>query len=92
MQKPSKFACWLSTFIFCMLFWLLLTMSLDPIELILGAVVSGIVAAVAGQFFIHYRAFYLYNPVRLVVLLLYCCIFFLWEVIKANVAVARIVL
>ncbi len=92
MQKPSKFACWLSTFILCMLFWLLLTLSLDPVELILGAVVSGIVAAFAGHFFIHYRAFYLYNPVRLVVLVFYCCIIFLWEMIKANVAMARIVL
>lgn len=92
MQKPSKFAVWLSTFVFCLLFWLLLTWSLALREIILGVVVSAVVAAFSGRFLIHHQAFYLYNPVRLLALLFYCIIIFLWEVIKANLSMARIVL
>ena len=93
MQKPSsKFLAWLSAFIFCFLFWLLLTWSVAPRELILGGVVSAIVAAFSGRFLIHHQAFYLYNPVRLIVLIFYCAIIFLWEVIKANFAMAKLVL
>ncbi|MCD7946054.1 MAG: Na+/H+ antiporter subunit E [Clostridiales bacterium] len=92
MEKPSKFAVWLSTFLCCMLFWLLLTWSVEPVELILGAVVSAVVAAFSGRFLIHNRAFYLYNPVRLVMILVYNIFIFFWEIIKANVNMARIVL
>ena len=93
MQKPSsKFLAWLSAFIFCFLFWLLLTWSVAPRELILGGVVSAIVAAFSGRFLIHHQAFYLYNPVRLIVLIFYCAIIFLWDAFphptrcKANTA------
>lgn len=92
MQKPSKFAVWLSTFFFCLLFWLLLTWSVEFREIFWGIVVSAVVAAFSGRFLIHHRAFYLYHPVRLAVLIFYCCIIFLWEVIKANVAMAKLVL
>ena len=92
MQKPSKFAAWLSTFLFCLLFWLLLTLSLAPREIFWGVIISAIVAAFANRFLIHHKAFYLYNPVRLVLLVVYCCTVFLWEVIKANVNMAKIVL
>ena len=92
MQKPSKFLVWLSTFIFCFLFWLLLTWSVAARELILGGIVSAVVAAFSGRFLIHHQAFYLYNPVRLVILIFYCAIIFLWEVIKANLSMAKLVL
>lgn len=92
MQRPSKFAVWLSTFLFCFLFWLLLTWSVALREVLWGVIVSAIVAAFAGRFLIHHRAFYLYNPVRLVLLAVYCCIIFLWEVIKANLSMAKLVL
>ncbi len=88
----NKFCAWLSTFIFCFLFWLLLTWSVAPRELILGAMVAAVVAAFAGRFFIHSRAFYLYNPVRLILLVFYGVIIFFWEVIKANLSMAAIVL
>lgn len=88
----NKFCAWLSTFIFCFLFWLLLTWSAAPRELILGAAVAAVVAAFASRFFIHSRAFYLYNPVRLVLLVFYCVIIFFWEIIKANLSMAAIVL
>lgn len=92
MQKPSKFAAWLSTFVFCLLFWLLLTWSLALREIFWGVVISAVVSAFASRFFIHHRAFYLYHPGRLVLLVVYCCTVFLWEMIKANFAMAKIVL
>lgn len=92
MEKPSKFAVWLSTFLFCLLFWLLLTWSLALREILWGIVVSAVVAGFAGRFLIHHRAFYLYNPVRLLLLIFYCCVIFLWELIKANLSMAGIVL
>lgn len=92
MEKTNKFAVWLATFLFCLLFWLLLTWSLAPRELIWGVIISGIVAAFAGRFFIHSRPFYLFHPLRLVTLVVYCCIVFLWEMIKANCSMAKLVL
>lgn len=88
----NKISAWLSTFILCLLFWMLLTWSVAPRELIWGAVVAAIAAAFSARFFIHESPFYLYNPVRLVILIFYCAVIFLWEVIKANVSMAAIVL
>lgn len=88
----NKFCAWLSTFIFCFLFWMLLTWSVASRELILGAVIAAVVSAFSSRFLIHSKAFYLYNPVRLVLLIFYCVIIFLWEVIKANLSMASIVL
>ena len=92
MQRGFSFGKWLSTFILCFLFWLLLTMSFAPRELILGALVSGVTAGFAHLYFIHDDAFYLYNPVRLVLMGVYFLFVFLWEVIKANLSMARLVL
>ena len=91
-MKGFRFTAWLSTAIVCFLFWMLLTWSFAPRELILGGIVSVIVAAFACRFFIHSRAFYLYNPVRLILLVFYCVIIFFWEIIKANVSMAKLVL
>ena len=91
-MKANKFCAWLSTFILCFLFWMLLVWSVAPRELILGAVIAAIVAAFTSRFFIHNQAFYLYNPVRLAILIFYLVIVFLWEMIKANVSMAAIVL
>lgn len=91
-MKGNKFCAWLSTFLFCFLFWMLLTWSVAPRELILGVVIAAIAAAFSSRFLIHSQAFYLYNPVRLVILLFYGVVIFLWEVIKANLSMAAIVL
>lgn len=91
-MKPNKFCAWLSTFILCFLFWMLLTWSLAWRELVLGVVVAAIVSAFTAKFLIHNRAFYLYNPVRLVILLFYCIIIYGWELIKANVSMVSLVL
>ena len=91
-MKDNKFSAWLSTFIFCFLFWLLLTWSVALREILIGLVVSAVVAAVSARFFIQKDAFYLYHPVRLLTLIFYLVIIFPIEVIKANIAMAAIVL
>ena len=93
MSKPvNKFCAWLSTFIFCFLFWMLLTWSVGPRELILGVVIAAVVSALTSRFLIQSKAFYLYNPVRLITLIFYLVIVLLWEIIKANLSMAAIVL
>ena len=92
MEKTFRWDRWLSTFVLCFLFWMLLTWSVAVRELALGAVVSALAAAFAGRFLIHDHPFYLYNPVRLVTLLVYVVFVFLWEVIKANLSMVKIVL
>lgn len=91
-MTANKFCAWLSTFIFCFLFWMLLTWSVAPRELILGVVIAAVVSLFTARFFIHSRAFCLYNPVRLALLVFFCVIIFMWEVIKANLSMAAIVL
>ena len=88
----NKFCAWLSTFIFCFLFWLLLTWSVAARELILGVVIAAVVSLLASRFLIRSKAFYLYNPIRLITLIFYLVIIFMWEVIKANLAMVSIVL
>ena len=70
-MNKNRFTDWLSTFILCFLFWLLLVFSLQPREILLGLIVSAIVAWVSCRLLIHESAFYLYNPVRFVLLLFY---------------------
>ena len=89
----KKFTAWLSTFILCFLFWMeLVGFSTLPRELIMGTIVSAGAAAFASRFFIHSNAFYMFNPVRLILLLFYGVVIFFIEVIKANIAMVKIVL
>ncbi len=81
-----------ATFIPCLIFWMLLTMSVAPRELISGGVVCLITAIVTAKFFVHSEPYKLLNPVRFVLLLFYLCVIFFWEMIKANVAMAVTVL
>ena len=91
-MKANKFCAWLSTFIFCFLFWMLLVWSVAPRELVLGVVIAAVVSLFTAKFLIHSQAFYLYNPVRLVTLIFYLVIVFMWEVIKANLSMVPMVL
>lgn len=91
-MKANKFCAWLSTFVLCFLFWMLLVWSVAPRELILGVVIAAIVAAFTSRFLIHDQAFWLFHPVRLAILIFYLVIVFLWEMIKANLSMAAIVL
>lgn len=93
-MKIRRFRSILATFIPCYLFWMLLTMSLETKELLYGVAVCGLTAWFASGFFIQNEAtaFKLLNPVRIVLLLIYFCFIFMWELIKANCAMAKTVL
>lgn len=91
MQKKTTFSAWLSTFVFCFLFWLLLTWSVHPLGLLMDAVFSALVAAFTAKFFIHSKAFHFFNPVRILTLFLYCFVFF-WEMMKASISITPIIL
>jgi multicomponent Na+:H+ antiporter subunit E len=82
----------IATFIPCCVFWLLLTMSLAPREIIGGLIVCLATAIFTARFFVHDEPFKLLNPVRFLLLLFYVCVIFLWELIKANVSMAVTVL
>ena len=70
--------------LFCL--WLLLTSSVEAQELLAGAVIVLIVAALGCRDFTA-RGLGILSPVRLVHLLIYIPVFF-WEMIKANFDVA----
>ncbi len=91
MQKKTTFSAWLSTFVFCFLFWLLLTWSVHPLGLVMDAVFSALVAAFTAKFFIHSKAFHFFNPVRIITLILYFFVFF-WEMMKASLQITPIIL
>jgi multicomponent Na+:H+ antiporter subunit E len=80
----------LALFILCFLFWLLLTFSLEPANLVAG----GLCVLVASLLFSKYfftRVGKFIQPVRYFWLLVYLVIF-TWECIKANFDVAYRVL
>ena len=91
MRKPSLLD-WLSTCITCFIFWTLLTWSLSVRDILLGLLVSGVVAAVTGGMLVHESPFYMYNPVRLGLMFFYVAVILMREIIKANIEVAKIVL
>ncbi len=86
----------LSTAVMLFCFWLLITGQLVSIiegepsvqVLIYGVVLSIGVAVFSARFFIHESPFYLYNPVKWVMMLFYVICVFLIELIKANLDVA----
>jgi multicomponent Na+:H+ antiporter subunit E len=83
-----------ATFVPCYVFWLLLTMSLAPVELLSGVVVCLITAWFSSGFFVRgeEHPFHMLNPLRLLLLLVYLFGVFFWELVKSNVAMAKIVL
>lgn len=85
----TSFGAVVSTFILCFALWILLSWSLNAKELIVGAAVSLLVACVTAGMFIHERAFYLFNPVRLFKLLFYVVIVLPSEIVKANMDLAK---
>ena len=88
MQK-TKFPAVISTFVVCYIFWVLLTWSFTAQELAIGAVVSLAVALFSARFFIHEKAFWLFNPVKLLNGLVFWLGTFIVEMVKANVDVAK---
>ncbi len=63
-----------------------------PLSFILGIIIAAVSSAFGSKFLIHSKAWYLYNPIRVICLLVYALFIFMWELIKANVSMAEIVL
>ena len=89
-MRKTTFPAVVSTFVVCFAFWLLLTWSFTMQELIAGGVVSLAVALFAARFFIHEKAFWFANPVKLLSGLFYWICIFPVELVKANVNMAKI--
>lgn len=88
MQK-TRFPAVLATFVVCFGFWILLTWSFSVQELAAGAIISLASALFAARFFIHDRAFLLFDPARFLSLIWYVLAVFPSELIKANWDVAK---
>jgi multicomponent Na+:H+ antiporter subunit E len=90
--RKTKLSAVIATFLVCFAFWLLLTWSVKPQELIAGAVVSLAAALFSARFFIHEKAFWLANPAKFFTGLCYWLFVFPGELIKANCHMAKVVL
>ena len=88
-MRKTTFPAVLATFVVCYLFWLLLDFSFKVEELVAGAVVSLAVALFSARFFIHEKAGWFFNPVKLLRLLGYWLFIFPVELVKANVDMAK---
>lgn len=87
--RKTTLSAFFSTFVFCMAFWLLITWSVAPEELIAGVLVSAAVSLFSARFFIHESAFWFFNPAKLLVGVFYCAVIFPWELLKANWDMAK---
>lgn len=95
-MKKLDVASFFSVFIVGYIFWMLITGQIVSIFtgeasvqiLVAGVVVCALVSLFSARFFVHEKAFHLFNPVRLLNLLVYCLFIFPVELIKANVDMA----
>ena len=88
-MRKTTFPAVLATFVVCFLFWIVLDFSFKVEELVAGVVVSLAVALFSARFFIHEKAGWFFNPVKLFNLLFYWICIFPVELIKANVDMAK---
>ena len=96
-MKKASFPMVLSTAIVCFIFWLLCSGQLVSLFqgepsvqiLITGVIVSIGTALFSAKFFVHEKAFYLFNPAKFFTLLFYCLVIFMGELWKANVDVMK---
>jgi len=80
----------ITVFVLSLLVWIALTSIRDPQELIAGLIVSALVAMIAGQFLITTEK--QKHPVHRILAAILYFFNFLWEMIKANIQVAYLVL
>ena len=96
-MKKTNFPAFISTFIILYIFWLAITGQIVSIftgdaavqTLIAGVIVCALASLFTARFFIHEKAFYMYNPAKFLVAIFYGVIIFGWELIKANWDVAK---
>ncbi|MFA4645700.1 Na+/H+ antiporter subunit E [Pyrococcus kukulkanii] len=90
MAEASRISKYLYTFIVLFIIWLFLTASLDPQELVIGAIFSAIVASLTYDTFTT-RGLRNLHPKRVAYFVAYLP-YFLWAMIMANLDVAYRVL
>ena len=69
-KRKSSFGAVIATFVLCYFIWILLTGSFAAQELIVGAVVSILVAWFSARFFVHDRPFWFFGK-RFIILIWY---------------------
>lgn len=81
----------LMTFVLCYCFWLLLTLSIEVKELVMGLIVCGLSAWFTSGFFVQdvNNSLKFCNPIRLIKLVYYLVVILGSEIFKANCAVAK---
>ena len=88
-MKKTKFPSFLITFAISYLFWIFLTWSVEPQELVAGAVVCVAVALFSARFFVHNDGTGFGNPLKIFVSLYYSFVIFIIELFKANWDMAK---
>lgn len=89
-MKKTNFMSLISTAVFCFICWMLFIYpAFNAQELLVGALVSVLVALFTSRFFIHEKALYFFNPVKLFNLIYYSIVIFVKELFKANIDVAK---
>ena len=96
-MKKSSFPAMMSTAVLCFLFWLVITGQLTAIfngnvslqSIVIGICVSLFSGWFSGRFLINNSPWFLWNPARLVKLLVYLFLIFPVELVKANLDVAK---
>lgn len=87
-MKKAGFGGTISTAAVCFIFWLLITGYPNIQTLIAGLIVSLCAGTFSARFFIHENAGHLWNPGRLIALIMYIPLF-LVELTKANLDMAK---
>lgn len=88
-MKKFRFFSVLATFVLCYLCWIVFTLNFTAQELIVGAIISLVVALFSARFLIHEKPLYIFKPQRFLSLMNYCFFVFTKELWKANVEVAK---
>ncbi len=86
-MSKTKGSAVIKTFVFCFVFWLIVTWSVSVRDLVLGVLVSLAAALFSAKFYVHEDASF--NVVRWLKAVFYALFTFMIELWKANVDVAK---
>ena len=84
-MKEKNYLTTVFTAVFCFILWELLAASVAPRDIVLGIIVSIIVALFSTRFFVHNEGGKMWNPVRLLLMGGYAFGKMAVEIVKANV-------
>ena len=90
MEKNNWFGRWIYSFIMLSVVWLLFTFPYNQEELIVGLIASFVISLFTANFFKEF-GFKSFSPMKIIGLLIYIP-YILWEIVIANLEVAKIVL